>query len=179
MPLVICEQCQSDDIHLDGKLPDGRKDVRCGDCGHRWVAGDAVPTVRTLSAFESARRKFPTAAMVDSARAARVDALRAAFLTEVPTQDPEVAPYWARYQQVFSADGLHACDPQDLKDFANNSVGAHPGNMSVFNDAWNDLGSAAAAERVRDTIEYLLRGPRSSPSRIGSPIWSLATMEWV
>lgn len=62
---------------------------------------------------------------------------------------------------MFSTDGLWECNPQDLKDFANNSIGAHPGNMSVFNNAWNDLGPEAAAERVRNTVEYLLRGPAS------------------
>ncbi len=74
-----------------------------------------------------------------------------------------MAPYWRRYQEIFSAAGLWACNPQDLKDFANNDIGARPGNMSVFNSAWNEMGEAAAAEQTRSTIEYLLRGPESIP----------------
>ena len=40
---------------------------------------------------------------------------------------------------------------------------SNPGNMSVFNDAWNEVGSEPAASEVRQMIEYLLRGPQSVP----------------
>lgn len=73
------------------------------------------------------------------------------------------APYWARYQQIFSAEGLWTCNPQDLKDFANNNTGANTGNQSVFNTVWNAMGDAAAAESTRRTIEYLLYGPEDTP----------------
>lgn len=74
-----------------------------------------------------------------------------------------MAPYWARYQAVFSAAGLAVCNRQDLKDFANNTTGANPGNMSVFNRAWNEMGEKDAASRTRASIEYLLRGPDMVP----------------
>lgn len=164
MALVICEKCQSDDIHLQENLADGRLRVRCGSCEATWTHGEAAPIPSPpASSYAKAQSKFPTAAMVESGRWARALALKDDFLSRKPAQDPEVAPYWARYQEVFSRDGLAVCDPQDLKDFANNAVGAAPGNMSVYNQAWNDLGPAAAAERVRETIDYLLYGPDSIP----------------
>jgi hypothetical protein len=88
----------------------------------------------------------------------RVRALRDQFLQRNPTPDPEVAPYWARYQRIFGADGLQDASPYDLKSFANTTTGAHPGNMSVFNKAWNEMGNEVAADRLRGVIDYLLRG---------------------
>jgi len=50
-----------------------------------------------------------------------------------------------------------------LKSFANTSTGANPGNMSVFNRAWNELGDESAADRFRSVVEYLRRGPDEVP----------------
>jgi hypothetical protein len=44
-----------------------------------------------------------------------------------------------------------------LKDFANSNVGTNPGNMSVFNDAWNEIEPDAAAAQVGGIVDYLLR----------------------
>jgi len=165
MALVTCPECNSDeDIHVDAKLDDGRLQVRCGECGAGWMHGVAkAPTPVSMSSFDKAWLKFPTSAMVTSGRAARVEELKRQFLAMKPVEDPAVAPYWRHYQQVFSHDGLWTCKPQDLKDFANSDVGANPGNMSVFNTAWNQMGEAAAAEQVRSAIDYLLYGPDSIP----------------
>jgi len=81
--------------------------------------------------------------------AARVDRLKATFLTDHPQPDPEAAAYWDRYQQLFSATGLPTAPPADLKSFTNISTGANPGNMSVFNRAWNEPGDESAADRFR------------------------------
>lgn len=107
-----------------------------------------------------------------------MEALKREFLKQRPAQDSDVAPYWDKRQRVFSAEGLWQCNPQDLKDFADNSIGANPGNMAVFNNAWNDLGTPAAAERVRHTIEYLAGGRPTSLSRIGSPTSSSVAKAW-
>lgn len=164
MALVTCPMCTSDDIHLDERLDGGAKRVRCGDCGETWVHGPAEPpAIATTSPHEVARRRFPTPSMVQSGRQARVDALKSEFLGRQPTEDPSVAPYWRRYQEVFSKEGLWRCDPQDLKDFANNGIGANPGNMSVFNTAWNEMGAEAAADQVRRAVDHLLYGPASTP----------------
>lgn len=80
---------------------------------------------------------------------------KAKFLHLYP--DPEdTAAYWAKYQCIFSAEGLPHADPLDLKAFANSGVGARIGNMSVFNTEWNRLGPERAADRVREVIGYLL-----------------------
>lgn len=165
MALRTCTACGSDeDLHLDATLADGRQELRCGTCGHRWVHGEAAPArTSPLSTYDSARSRFPTRAMVTSGRWAHVEALKTEFLGNQPLQDPDVGPYWTRYQRVFSAEGLLPCDPQDLKDFANNAIGANPGNMSVFNSAWNQMGESAAADQTRAAIEYLLRGPEQLP----------------
>lgn len=166
MALVMCPSCDSADVDVREKHPDGSMGLICEACGDVWTrpaVQAATPTVVGKTPLEVAKAKFPTPAMVDSGRVQRVKALRREFLRQRPAQDTDVAAYWDKYQRVFSAEGLWKCNPQDLKDFANNSIGAHPGNMSVFNNAWNDLGTPAAAERVRDTIEYLLRGPANVP----------------
>jgi hypothetical protein len=106
---------------------------------------------------------------VDPDRLARAERLKAEFLTIRPEPDPRVAPYWAKYQAVF---GAGAGNPQDLKDFANSPVGASPGNMSVFNNAWNDLGPEAAALAVREAVDHLLHGSGALEDRLTALIKS-------
>ncbi|HYN30825.1 MAG TPA: hypothetical protein VES95_13300 [Dermatophilaceae bacterium] len=165
MALISCLSCLSDnDIHLEGRAPDGSRVLRCGECGHTWTPQTpSTAPAFTRSPFEMARGRFATAAMVDPARTARIGSLKAQFLTTNPEPAPEVVAHWARYRQVFSAEGLRACTPADLKEFATNPTGAHPGNMSVFNRAWKRLGEDDAAARTRGSVEYLLRGPATTP----------------
>ncbi|WP_284292141.1 hypothetical protein [Luteimicrobium album] len=117
-----------------------------------------------LPTLEQLRERFPGPGDVEPARLARVEQLKHEFLERVqPHPDPAVARHWATYQQIFSADGPVRASPADLKAFANIRLGAHPGNMSVFNRAWNELGDSDAADKLRGVIEYLLRGPRDVP----------------
>lgn len=163
--LVVCPECADNDIDLIANLPTGQKRVECRGCGAVWVHGERTvePTPRRRT-FTEVKRMFPTPAAVTPEQMERVASMKAAFLATVQVDpQPDVAPYWARYQRIFSAEDLATCDPQDLKDFANNDIGARPGNMSVFNNAWNELGAEQAAERTREVIEYLLRGPESVP----------------
>lgn len=39
--MVTCEACGSDEIDLARTLNDGRKELVCTDCGHKWVRGEA------------------------------------------------------------------------------------------------------------------------------------------
>jgi hypothetical protein len=158
--MVTCPVCDDDDITGVDKLPDGRLVVRCISCDHEWVRGESQPQPAPVAVptYESLKVAFPAAEDVPSDVRSRVRDLTAAFLELSPQTDPTVAPYWEKYQRIFSADGLWDADPEDLKSFANNSVGAHPGNMSVFNLAWNEMGADKAADRLRRTIDYLLRG---------------------
>lgn len=107
-----------------------------------------------IDTFDEARQRFPGADTAE--RLARVEKLKTEFLLRHPEPEPDVGPYWAKYQQVFSEAGLASCEPKQLKDFANNSIGAHPGNMSVFNNAWNSMGETEAARRTRAAIHHLL-----------------------
>jgi hypothetical protein len=81
--------------------------------------------------------------------------------TSGPTSDPEIAEYRARYQEVFSREGLATATPEDLYEFVNSDTVANPGNMSGFNRAWKTQGPDKAATQVRASIEYLLYGPES------------------
>lgn len=135
-----------------------QRKLRCAYCGFEWLRGEPAPQKWSLPSLEDIKKRFPKPGDVAAERLARAAELKIEFLTREPEPDPNVAPYWAKYQRVFSAEGLPNADPQDLKDFANSNIGANPGNMSVFNDAWNHMGPEAGAERVREVIEYLLRG---------------------
>lgn len=88
-----------------------------------------------LPTLEDIKKRFPKPGDVDPVKLARANELKSEFLKREPEPEPNVAPYWAKYQQVFSAEGLPNADPLDLKAFANSNVGANPGNMSVFNEA--------------------------------------------
>jgi len=165
MAIISCVSCNSDnDIHLEGMAPDGSRILRCGDCGHTWspTATSHAPTF-TRTPFEMAKGRFATPAMVDSAVTTRVNKLRTTFLKTAEAPEPAVTEYFARCRELFSADGLAACAPKDLKDFVSNPMGANPGNVSMFSRAWNRLGEDEAAERTRAAVGYLLRGPDAVP----------------
>ncbi|MFJ8112461.1 hypothetical protein [Streptomyces sp. NPDC096132] len=162
--LAMCPLCSDDeDIELVRDLEGGRRLVRHR-CGYAWERGepDGLKKQRPR-AFDDLRARFPKAEDVEPAVLERADRLKERYLATRPGFDPEVAAYWEKYQRIFSPDGLRTCDPRLLKDFANSDVGAHPGNQSVFNAAWNSMGDAAAAESTRRTIEYLLHGPDDVP----------------
>lgn len=164
MALAMCPICSEDeDIELVRVLDDGRRLVRHR-CGQEWEHGEPrAERKRPSYSFDDLRARFPKPEDVEPGRMERANRLKAQFLATRPGPDPTVAAYWAKYQNIFSADGLWTCDPQLLKDFANSDVGAHPGNQSMFNSAWNTMGEAAAADSTRRTIEYLLHGPASVP----------------
>jgi hypothetical protein len=164
MPLITCPVCASDDLNGVEKLPDGRLVIRCIECDHEWVRGESEPkpAAPVAATYESLKIAFPSAQDVRPEVRERVSAMTATFLERQPGTDPKSAPYRDRYQRIFSQEGLPDADPEELKAFANNTVLANPGNMSVFNAAWNEMGTEKAADRLRSTIEYLLRGPESS-----------------
>ncbi|MDK3256591.1 hypothetical protein [Blastococcus capsensis] len=164
MALPTCPVCDSGDLDGVEKLRDGRLVVRCLDCDHEWVRGEKPPRPAppVSATYESLKAKFPTKDDVPAKAQQRVDALVARFLAVTPSPESHNAPYRQKYQQIFSEQGLKEAAPEDLKAFANNTILAHPGNMSVFNAAWNEMGTAKAADRVRATIEHLLRGPNGT-----------------
>jgi hypothetical protein len=86
----------------------------------------------------------------------RAEALKARFLKANPEGKTTQTEFRETYQHLFSKDGLAEASPYELKYFANARGGASPGNMAPFNIEWNKLGSAEAAARVRESIEYLL-----------------------
>jgi hypothetical protein len=157
--MISCPKCAESE-RLDGKpLADGRRQIDCHNCGNQWIRGEAKVVSKPVNTFEEAKKRFPGPENVDPVRMLRVDGLKESFLKVHPKPQPEVAQYWARYQQVFSREGLKVCAPSDLKDFANTDTGAGPGNMSGFNIAWKTMGAEAAASQTRKAIDYLLYGP--------------------
>ncbi len=159
-----CGSCGTDEfVELSENMPDGRKRLKCTQCGEQWVRGEAVARSVALPTLSEIRARFPQPGDVEPALLDRAQKLKARFLSDVPEPDPRVAPYWSKYQEAFSAQGLPSVHPQTLKDFANSNIGANPGNMSVFNDAWNEMGPETAATEVRQMVDYLLRGPERVP----------------
>lgn len=164
MGLAMCPLCSDDeDIDLVRVLDDGRRLVKHR-CGQEWEHGEPTARKRQSSySFNDLMARFPKPEDVEPERLERANRLKARHLATRPGFDPEVARYWAKYQEVFSPDGLWTCDPRLLKDFATSKLGAYPGNQSVFSSAWNAMGDAAAAESTRRTIDYLLYGPAAVP----------------
>ena len=164
MPVITCPVCESSDLDGVDRLADGRLVVRCIVCDHEWIRGESRPVQKApvAATYESLMVAFPKADDVRPEARERVTRLIEAFLQTTPDLHPRVPPYRAKYQAIFSADGLPDADPEDLKAFANNALIAHPGNMSVFNEAWNAMGSEKAAARLRTTIDHLLRGPEGT-----------------
>ncbi len=162
MALIACPTCNSENI--DGiPQPDSRLLIHCSDCGHEWLRGEARrdpgrPAVRTIDSLHAA---FPTAADVRPDVRERVAVLQAEFGLDQPEPDPEVDDYRARYQEMFSREGLPSAPADALEHFANSATVAAPAHMSGFNRAWKAQGPERAAELVRESIGFLLYGPES------------------
>lgn len=161
---LSCPSCDLATVDFAETTDDGQTRLYCRTCQHDWVHRPriAIPATPPRSparvSLNQAKAHFPTEAdLTDSARH-RLTELKGDYLSRQPMTDARVGPYFTRYREIFSSHGLPKAAPADLKAFANNDIGAHPGNMSVFNRAWNELGDRAAADRVRGVIDYLLRG---------------------
>lgn len=156
-----CPNCGAASPDLLDVLPDQRRRLSCRRCDHVWVGGEAqpMPTSRPVRSYLDTKAGFPTPDQVEPGRRARVETLKARFLSEHPTPEPRVADFWATYQQVFSQDGLEQPDPEALHYFANSPVGAYAGQMTVFNNEWKEIGAREGARRVAESINYLLFGP--------------------
>ncbi|MEU1182345.1 hypothetical protein ABZ464_32840 [Streptomyces sp. NPDC005820] len=164
MTAAMCPLCSDDeDIEVVRALDGGRRTVKHR-CGYEWEHREPAPPGKNPThTFDALKSRFPKPEDVDPRRLERAARLKAQYLTNRPDFDPEVAAYWARYQKIFSPEGLRTSDPRALKDFANSDIGAHPGNQATFNSAWNALGDTAAAESTRRTIDHLLHGPEDVP----------------
>ncbi|TYP90813.1 hypothetical protein [Blastococcus xanthinilyticus] len=162
MALIACPNCSSEDINGTPQA-DSRLLIHCNDCGTEWLRGDARrdPGRPALQTIDSLHADFPTPAAVRHEIRERVAALQAEFLLDRPEPDPEVAGYRARYQELFTRDGLATAPAEDLLHFATSSTLASPGNMSGLNRAWKTLGADEAADKVRESIGHLLHGPET------------------
>jgi len=162
MALIACPKCNSEDINGTPQA-DSRLLIHCNDCGTEWLRGEARrdpgrPAVQTI---DSLHAEFPTAAAVRIDIRERVALLESEFLLDRPEPDPEVPDYRKRYQELFSREGLSTAPADDLLAFANSNTIASPGNMSGLNRAWKTQGPDKAAQKVRESIEFLLYGPES------------------
>jgi hypothetical protein len=162
MALIACPTCNSEDINGVAQ-PDSRLLIHCNDCGHEWLRGEARrdPSRPAVQTFESLHASFPTPAAVRPDVRERVDLLKANFLLEHREPDAEAEKFRARYQELFSKDGLPSAPPEELYEFANSDTVANAGNMSGFNRAWKIQGPDKGAQKIRESIEYLLHGPES------------------
>jgi hypothetical protein len=162
MALIACPSCNSEDINGTAQ-PDSRLLIHCNDCGHEWLRGEARrdpsrPAVRTIDSLHAA---FPTPHDVRPDVRERVELMKAEFLLDRREPDPDVEKYRARYQELFSREGLPTAPADELYEFANSDTVANAGNMSGFNRAWKTQGPDKGAQKVRESIDYLLHGPDS------------------
>jgi hypothetical protein len=163
MALIACPKCNSEDI-TGTPQADSRLLITCADCGHEWLRGEARrdpgrPAVQTIDSLHAA---FPTPRDVRFDVRERVSTLIADYkLDHHRGSDAEVAEYRARYQELFSREGLSSASPEDLLNFAITDTIASAGNMSGLNRAWKTQGPDKGAAKVRESIEYLLYGPES------------------
>jgi hypothetical protein len=162
MPLIACPTCNSEDINGTPQA-DSRLLIHCNDCGHEWLRGEARrdPGRPAVQTFESLHSSFPTPSAVRPDVRERVELLRADFLLTRREPDPDVEKFRARYQELFSREGLATAPAEELYEFANSDTVASAGNMSGFNRAWKTQGEERAAQKVRESIEFLLYGPES------------------
>jgi hypothetical protein len=156
---VACPECSSTELDLVEVLDDERRRLKCDDCGHEWLRGEARVVYKTSTSIDDLRKRFPSPDDVNPDVLDRASLLKQDYFKTHPASTAQALEFRERYQEIFSPDGLTKATPEDLKYFANANLAGNPGNMSVFNTAWNELGAEEAAQRVKDAIDYLLYGP--------------------
>ncbi len=119
--------------------------------------------MRTLA---EARAAFPKPEQVVPATAAALADLKARYLLLQPEPSPEIARYAAKYRAMFSREGLAPATPEDWYGFVTTNLMASPGNLGTFYKGWNEDGPEATAASLRQTVEYLLRGPGEEEDRL-------------
>ncbi len=119
--------------------------------------------MRTLA---EARAAFPKAKQVLPARVAELAELKARYLLLQPEPSPGVTEYVARNRALFSLEGLTHASPDGFWGFVTSSLMASPGNLGTFYKGWNEDGPESTVASLRETIEYLLRGPGEEEDRL-------------
>lgn len=162
MPLVTCPSCGSDELSLLEKLNDGRRRLKCDACANIWLHGEPRVIYKGPATVDDLRKRFPSPDSVRDEVSARALKLKERYLDLHPSSTPLAIEFRERYRQLFSKEGLATTTPKELKFFANANRAGNPGNMSVFNSTWNEMGEEEGARRVRDAIEYLLHAEDDS-----------------
>jgi hypothetical protein len=111
---------------------------------------------------EEVRQEFLESTVVGDFARERGERLAEEFAERRPAADPRAVAFRDEYSEHFSEGGLERVTSEQLRRFANSDLVAHPGNMSNFNDEWNQRGDDDARARVVETISYLLYGPPST-----------------
>jgi hypothetical protein len=157
-----CERCDSDDIDLVESLDDGRKRVQCLSCGHEWLRGERKRVYRGTEGTDQLKERFTKGLDVSPDVLSSVEQLKKEYLRTHQHPHEPTEEFRREYRLHFSREGLESVPPERLKYFANSSLAANPGNMSVFNAAWNRLGEQEASRLVKESISYLLYGPEDT-----------------
>jgi hypothetical protein len=145
-----------EDVEVLEVLPDGRQKARCPDCDYAWVHGEARPA--SPGTAEPTPRPMPTADKASPEAMARAERLKPVFLSqEHAGLDPRVPTFWAKYQHIFSEEGLPAAGPADLRAFGKDTSGSNLGIQATFRSAFDENPEYGAAQ-VRQVVDYLLRG---------------------
>ncbi|WP_336921012.1 hypothetical protein [Aquipuribacter sp. SD81] len=165
---LSCPACTAPDEHvrLVAQTASGQKELGCEECGHRWLRGQArrVPSGRPPGrSSTSSQAVFDRASQVSPEVAAKVTAAKARYLARDRAPRPGAAQYQARYQALFSPEGLGGASAADLREFATSPFGVSSGSSHAFLAAWDALGDYEAARLTRGTIHYLLHGPAHLP----------------
>lgn len=119
-----------------------------------------------------ARAAFPEPEQVLPATVADLTYLKDRYLLLQPEPDPESARYAAKYRAMFSPEGLLQAMPEDWYRFVRTNTMASPGNLGTFYKGWHEDGPEATATSLRQTVEYLLRGPGEEEDRLAQMVHS-------
>lgn len=150
-----------EDVEVLEELPDGRKKARCPDCDYAWVHGAARPDSASRTAKPNLH-PMPTTDKVSPEAMARAKRLKPVFLSqEHAGLDPRVPAFWAKYQYIFSEEGLPTAGPADLRAFGKDTSGSNIGIQATFRSAFDQNPQYGAAQ-VRQVVDYLLRGTGKS-----------------
>ena len=162
MALIACPKCNSEDINGTPQA-DSRLLIHCAACGNEWLRGEARrdPSRPAVQTSDSLHAAFPTPLDVRPDVRERVALLASEFRIDHRGPATDAADQLARFQELFSPEGLPGASPDDLLEFATTDVVASAGNMSGLTRAWKTQGADKAAQKVRDSIEFLLYGPDS------------------
>ena len=162
MALIACPNCNSEDINGTPQA-DSRLLIHCNDCGHEWLRGEARrdPSRPAVQTFDSLHASFPTPppSAPTSASGSTRSRPSSCWTAASPTPTSRSSATATR-----SSSAARAWPPRRRRTSTSSPTptpSPTPATCPASTGRGRPRARTRRAQKVRETIEFLLHGPES------------------